>query len=165
MPRSRHGRVPDEADQTTELVGALERASTIAIESPTGIRAGDGQGPAAGAIDADVLPRLVESMGGDPGFVAELLDEFAVDAPKMLDEARRGLASHDNDVVRHAAHTLKSNASTFGALGLSSLCAQLEVVAKDGDLAHAPELLGRIEAEHVLVVDELRAARAQLVTS
>ncbi|MDQ5814739.1 MAG: response regulator, partial [Actinomycetota bacterium] len=151
--------------RTTELVGALERASTIASKSPTGIRAGDGQGPATGAIDSDVLPRLVESMGGDPGFVAELLDEFAVDAPKMLDEARQGLASHDDDVVRRAAHTLKSNASTFGALGLSSLCAQLEVVAKDGDLAHAPELLGRIEAEHALVVDELRAARAQLVTS
>ncbi len=37
--------------------------------------------------------------------------------------------------------------------------------AKDGALAEAPELLGRIESEYELVIAELRLARDQLVHS
>ncbi|MEA2499889.1 MAG: hypothetical protein QOH26_2294, partial [Actinomycetota bacterium] len=96
-------------------------------------------------------------------FVAELLDEFAADAPKMLGETREALVSGDAEVVRRAAHTLKSNASTFGAAGLSLLCAELEASAKAGVLEGSAELLAQIESEYESVTGELRSARERLV--
>jgi CheY-like chemotaxis protein/HPt (histidine-containing phosphotransfer) domain-containing protein len=153
--------------RTAELVGALQRASTRVTgeTAATPAPSGDVEGTVGPVVDPEALTRLVASVGGDPDFVAELLDEFGVDSPKMLGEARDGLASGDADVVRRAAHTLKSNASTFGAVTLSSLCAELEVAAKEGVLAGASELLSRIESEYELVIAELRIARDQLVHS
>ncbi|HYN37230.1 MAG TPA: response regulator [Actinomycetota bacterium] len=152
--------------RTGELVAALQRSSTAPGGEPAPIPEGNSKHrPTDPIVDANVLTRLVESMGGDPGFVAELLDEFAVEAPKMLKEARDGLASEDAEIVRRAAHTLKSNASTFGGLALSSLCAELEVSAKEGGLAEGSDLLTRIESEYQRVIRELRKARDQLVPS
>ena len=39
--------------------------------------------------------------------------------------------------MRRAAHTLKSNANTFGALPLGERCAALELSAKAGDFTGA----------------------------
>jgi signal transduction histidine kinase/DNA-binding response OmpR family regulator/HPt (histidine-containing phosphotransfer) domain-containing protein len=153
--------------RTAELVGALQRASTRAKGEATSISDASDvtEAPSGPVVDPDALTRLVESMGGDPGFVAELLDEFALDSPRMLGEAKAALVTGDADVVRRAAHTLKSNASTFGAVTLASLCAELEMNAKDGVLTAGPELLARIESEYALAVGELRIAREQLVHS
>jgi signal transduction histidine kinase/DNA-binding response OmpR family regulator/HPt (histidine-containing phosphotransfer) domain-containing protein len=153
--------------RTAELVGALQRASSLsggteAVAVEGGAENGES---AASVIDSDVLHRLVQAMGGDPEFVAELLDEFAKDSPKLLSETRDGMTSHDSEAVRRGAHTLKSNASTFGAASLSSLCAELEASAKSGDLEGGPELLARIESEYELVMAELRSARDDLVPS
>jgi signal transduction histidine kinase/DNA-binding response OmpR family regulator/HPt (histidine-containing phosphotransfer) domain-containing protein len=153
--------------RTAELVGALQRASTAqrgeSAASPDG--SSEDGGSIEPIVDPDVLTRLVQSMGGDPEFVAELLDEFTADTPKMLADARSGLASGDAEIVRRATHTLKSNASTFGAAALASLCAEFEKSAKEGILDGGSQLLARIESEYERVVDELRSARDRLVPS
>jgi HPt (histidine-containing phosphotransfer) domain-containing protein len=154
--------------RTAEMVDALQRASTfprgeaesILVESDERSR-----GPNRQVVDQEVLNSMIDSTGGDPFFVAELLDDFAAEAPKMLTEAGEALASGDVDIVRRTAHTLKSNALTFGANALSSLCADLEAAAKEGGLSGGPELLARIESEYALVVDELRSARNRLAAS
>jgi CheY-like chemotaxis protein len=92
-----------------ELVAAISR---------TPRRASGGAAPdedARPAVDETVLARLAESMGGDETFVAELIDQFLGDSPGLLAAARAGLEAGDTDEVRRAAHTLKSNAATFGA--------------------------------------------------
>jgi HPt (histidine-containing phosphotransfer) domain-containing protein len=101
-------------------------------------------------LDPAALEGLRE-IGGDE-FVADLIETFLADAPALL-AALRGT---DADEVRRAAHTLKSNAATFGATGLSELCRELELLAKAGDLSGASGLAARIEAEYALVAEELR---------
>jgi CheY-like chemotaxis protein len=114
-------------------------------------------GEAGVSLDAAALESLRE-LGGDE-FLAELTDAFLVDAPNLLATLRRSLDHGDVDELRRAAHTLKSNGATFGADAFSELCRKLEERARNGELAGAAELAGRIEAEYALLQDALAALR------
>lgn len=80
-------------------------------------------------IDLNVLNELRNNAG--PEFAAELVRTFAEDAPLMLAALRESRAAGDAVAFRRAAHSLKSNAGTFGALPLANLARALE----QGDLA------------------------------
>jgi HPt (histidine-containing phosphotransfer) domain-containing protein len=101
-------------------------------------------------LDPAALDELRE-LGGDE-FVADLVQTFLADAPPLL----AALRGSDVDEVRRAAHTLKSNGTTFGATTFSELCRELEEQAKTGDLTGAPALADRIDEEYALVAEELR---------
>jgi PAS domain S-box-containing protein len=97
-------------------------------------------------------PKALERLGSTPSdreFTAELVDAFLREAPALLHSLRGA------DVGR-AAHTLKSNARTFGATKLAQLCAELEAIAKADGFADRPELLTRIDAEYARVARALR---------
>ncbi len=134
-----------------ELAGALEQVVPRA----------DGA-PAAHALDAGALERLAEAAGGDPEFVGVLLETFADEAPAALAELRAGLDSGDAEAVRRAAHTLKSNAATFGATELAELCAEVESRARDGDLTDGDAGLDRIEGAYAVVKTQLAVIREDL---
>ena len=51
-------------------------------------------------------------------FLAEMIDTFLDDAPGLMAEIEGAVASGDAAALRRAAHTLKSNSRTFGALRL-----------------------------------------------
>ena len=97
-------------------------------------------------------------MGGDDAFVAELIDQFVTDSPALVAAARRGLEAGDADEVRRAAHTLKSNAATFGANELADRSSRLEAAAKGGSLEDGPAQLEAIEDELGRVHAALRAS-------
>jgi CheY-like chemotaxis protein/HPt (histidine-containing phosphotransfer) domain-containing protein len=137
--------------RTQDLVVAIRRTPSRAQAGPT--PAGE-----TAPVDPAVLSRLTESMGGDEAFVAELIDQFVADSPQLVAMARRGLGAGDAEEVRRAAHTLKSNAATFGAHRLSDLSRALEDAAKDSVLEAAPERLDAIAAELELVHAALRGA-------
>jgi CheY-like chemotaxis protein len=120
-----------------ELAGALARCTPCA---------------AAEAVDGPVLDQL-EAMTGDPAFVAELVETFLREGPALLKMIRRS----DIDDVRRAAHTLKSNAATFGATALAELCQALEGAANEPGYDAAADLPVRIEAEYARVAAALRA--------
>ena len=89
------------------------------------------------AIDYPTFDALKQTAGAD--FVPELVDTFLQEAPSMLDELRRALAAQDADKFRRAAHSLKSNSNTFGALTLGAMARELEL----GGLSKANENRGR----------------------
>jgi CheY-like chemotaxis protein/HPt (histidine-containing phosphotransfer) domain-containing protein len=121
-----------------ELAKALKRVQP---------RRADGDDDGAGsAIDAAALANLRE-LGGDE-FVAEVLDTFLGEAPGLVAALRIALDGNDADELRRAAHTLKSNGSTFGAAAFAELCRELELRAKTGALEGADELVDRIEHEY-----------------
>lgn len=78
----------------------------------------------AAIIDLRVLQELRETAG--PEFVAELAQTFAEDVPGMLSALDDARAAGDTVAFRRAAHSLKANASTFGALPLAGLARGLE---------------------------------------
>ena len=107
------------------------------------------------AVDYAVLDELCKSVGDDPVFVAELVDELLQDAPAQLESLRGAASSGDATGARRAAHTLKGNGRTFGAGGLASLCQEAETAAAAGDLDGVLSRLDEIQGEWRRVCAEL----------
>jgi len=75
-------------------------------------------------IDLPTLKELEETVGAD--FVAELVAAFLEEAPGMIAELRTTLDDGEADAFRRAAHSLKTNANTFGAQVLGAQALTLE---------------------------------------
>ena len=104
----------------------------------------------AASIVPETLERLADSFGGGAegwGFVRELIDAFVEDAPAQLAALRSALEEGDAEAARRAAHTLKSNAATFGATSLTDVSRELEAAAARGELDGAAGLVERTELE------------------
>jgi CheY-like chemotaxis protein len=115
------------------------------------------------ALDPDVISGLARSFGDDgPEAVTELIDTFLDGVPDQIEALRRAVEEGKEDKVRRVAHTLRSNADTFGAVALSDLCRELEGRAKAGSLDGAAELASRIVEELGRVDRALRGAREGL---
>jgi len=110
-------------------------------------------------VDRAVLHELRESVGDDPGFVAELIDEFVAAAPGHLETLREAAAAGDVTTAQRAAHTLKGNGRTFGAGKLAALCQEAETAAGAGDLEAVLARIDQIAQEWAQVSAELVAYR------
>jgi HPt (histidine-containing phosphotransfer) domain-containing protein len=142
---------PPPAPRRESGVGA--QASSPEPEPP-------GQPLAAVVLQPAALERLMATIGDDdPDVLVALIDTFLRDVPRLIDGARRGLQHGQADEVRRAAHTLKSNGATFGAMSFSELSRELESLARSGALEGAADLIARLEAEYEPVRIALDAVR------
>ncbi len=91
-------------------------------------------------IDTNTFNELKQMSGED--FINELIDTFLEDGPKLIGEIQAALQANDADVFRRAAHSLKSNAATFGASQLAALAKELEALGKENKIQ---ETGGRLE--------------------
>jgi HPt (histidine-containing phosphotransfer) domain-containing protein len=98
------------------------------------------------SIDAARFAELQATAGAD--FVVELIDTFLEEAPGMLAELRAARAAQDADRYRRAAHSLKSNASTFGAAALGALAREIELGGMSADAATDSARSDALEAEY-----------------
>jgi HPt (histidine-containing phosphotransfer) domain-containing protein len=103
------------------------------------------------AIDAARFAELQATAGAD--FVVELIDTFLLEAPGLLAELRAARAAGDADGYRRAAHSLKSNGHTFGAMALGAQARAIELAGL-GDPAADAARITALEQEYA------RAARA-----
>lgn len=114
----------------------------------------------ADSVDRAVYDALVESVGGDREFMAELLQTYFDDAANLLATMHTALAAGNAGEFRRAAHSLKSNSATFGAMALSRMAKGLEEMGKAGTLEGAAAGLAQAEAEYARVKAELQALSA-----
>jgi histidine phosphotransfer protein HptB len=75
-------------------------------------------------IERSVFAELQATAGAD--FVVELVQTFFEEAPQMLAELRAAQAAGASERFRRAAHSLKTNANTFGATALGEQARTLE---------------------------------------
>jgi histidine phosphotransfer protein HptB len=109
------------------------------------------------AIDKAVYAELRDTTGAE--FVAQLVDAFIEEGPGMLAELRRARADGNAERFRRAAHSLKSNGNTFGALKLAALARELELKGLDAESARDAATLAALEAEYARAAAELKALR------
>jgi histidine phosphotransfer protein HptB len=95
-------------------------------------------------LDLNTFNSLKESTGGD--FISELMDAFFEDAYLQIEQMKSALASNDAEVFRRAAHSLKSNAATFGATELAAKARELEMMGRENRLEVTNQLEVLIEA-------------------
>jgi HPt (histidine-containing phosphotransfer) domain-containing protein len=105
-------------------------------------------------IDRATFDELKEISGED--FINELIDTFLEDAPKLIEEMKAALDMNNADTFRRAAHSMKSNAATFGAGQLSALAKELEMLGRENKLLETAGKLRALEDAFVPVHDELR---------
>ena len=101
---------------------------------------------AVAQLDASAVAALLNLLGGDAAALVEVLDAFVDEAPSQLVCIEEGIADGDLAAVHRAAHTLKSNALTFGASGFADASRRLEEAARAGDAAAARELAGAVSS-------------------
>ena len=87
-------------------------------------------------------------------FVKELVDTFLEEAPRMLADLREAYGQRDAERFRRAAHSLKSNSNTFGAMQLGAVAKDLELEGLD---ATSPSALDALDAEYARSAAALKA--------
>jgi HPt (histidine-containing phosphotransfer) domain-containing protein len=113
-------------------------------------------------IDQATFDALLESVGGDESFLVELIDTFLDDSPQLFATMRQALGDGNAEAFRRAAHSLKSNGANFGALTLSTLAKELELLGKNNALADAPTTLALAEVEYDKVKEALLQQRSAM---
>ncbi len=110
-----------------------------------------------GVIDQAVYAELQDTAGAE--FVSELVDTFLEEAPGILGELRSARAENHAERFRCGAHSLKSNANTFGALRLGALARELELKGLDADPTRDAAALTALEAEYAGAAAALKGLR------
>jgi HPt (histidine-containing phosphotransfer) domain-containing protein len=105
-------------------------------------------------IDLPTFENLKSEMGED--FIVELVDTYLSDAPNLLLEMRQALHDENCTTFQRAAHSLKSTSATFGALNLSTLAKELEMMGKSGSLDGAESRLDLVTSEYAQVEKTLK---------
>jgi signal transduction histidine kinase/CheY-like chemotaxis protein/HPt (histidine-containing phosphotransfer) domain-containing protein len=140
------GTTPDFGEKRPEALpsapeGSRESASEMAV------------------LDPVALENLMSVLGGEFGFLVELIDSFLEDAPQLLAELDHNLRKDDSSGVNRVAHSLKSNGADFGATTFALLCKDLEMVGRSGTLNGAANMAAQIVDEYGRVERALTAIR------
>ena len=105
------------------------------------------------SIDKAIFDELKQISGAE--FINELIDTFLEDAQKLIEEIKSGLSANNADSFRRAAHSLKSNAATFGASQLAELAKEFETIGREDRLGETGDRLKLLEDAVRSASDEL----------
>jgi len=108
-------------------------------------------------IDRATFDELKDTAGDD--FVAELVDTFLEEAPRLLADLRGAYERRDAEVFRRTAHSLKSNGNTFGARTFAAMAKDLELGGIDPVAAASGAPLDALAAEFRRVGAALKELR------
>ena len=107
-------------------------------------------------IDKATFEELKSLSGAE--FINELIDAFLEEAPNMIQNMRTALETKDAESFRRNAHSLKSNANTFGATELGILAKELEFMGRENNL-NVGNRLESLQDAFDKVAEELRGLR------
>jgi CheY-like chemotaxis protein/HPt (histidine-containing phosphotransfer) domain-containing protein len=151
-----------------ELMQAIDRLLSPDSPADAGAAAAPGDGPpgapgeatpgapgsAAPAIDReDVLRRL----DGDAGLLAEIVQVFRNDGPKLLASIREALSAEEWRPLEATAHRLKGSLGTLSARAAAAAARRLEEAAASCDLRRAASACRALERELQRLEPELAA--------
>jgi signal transduction histidine kinase/CheY-like chemotaxis protein len=110
-------------------------------------------------LDAAVFRELCQMLG-EHKFLAEVIDSYLEDAPKLLQVMAVAVAQGKATDLQQAAHTLKSSSTLFGATSLTQLCQALEVIGSTGTSTEAAALMPQVKTEYEKVQATLLQERS-----
>lgn len=94
------------------------------------------------------LEQLEQLAGGDKAFEKELLQMFVGDTENSLEQLATAISADNQSAVQELAHYIKGASANVGAVGMSTIAAQLESTAKAGNLRAAAKYLRQLQALH-----------------
>jgi two-component system sensor histidine kinase/response regulator len=105
-------------------------------------------------IDAQMVERLREV---GPDFLKEIAAIYLADAPARLAALRDAVGQADPGAVYAAAHAFKSGSGNIGATRVHDLCAEIEIMGRQGALDGVTGKVAELEGEYERVEQALRA--------
>lgn len=114
------------------------------------------------SLDAKAL-QIIRDMAGEGAeeVLAQVIDAYLEDAPKLLQAIAGALALKDAQTLHRSAHTLKSSSTILGATHLGNLCKELEAIAQTGTIQDREPKLSHLEAEYERVKAALQIERSK----
>ncbi|HNZ06125.1 MULTISPECIES: Hpt domain-containing protein [Methanothrix] len=110
------------------------------------------------ALDRSVLASLRELQDdGDPDIVAEVGGLFLEHSPQKIAAILKAVENGDAKGLQTAAHSLKSSSAYVGAMRLSELSRELEMMGRSQVMDGAEEKAERLNREYKQVMMELDA--------
>ena len=113
-------------------------------------------------IDDKAISALRDLGGAD--FVVQMIDVFFVYAPKVIAEARSGLARGNLEPVIRMGHSLRSSGRNLGAIRMVELAERIETAGLSGQLPLLPALLDQMEQAFSLIKSGFEEKRAQFLS-
>jgi PAS domain S-box-containing protein len=116
--------------------------------------------PGAATVNRASLDRLRElRVQGQPDPVSEIISLFLQQTPAYLRSLRADCEASNIDKLRRTVHALKGSCANLGIEKMAVWCRELETAARQGTLASAKTLLGRLEEEFEAVRKALEAEK------
>lgn len=110
------------------------------------------------ALDRSILDKLRELQDdGDPDIIAEVGGLFLEHSPQKVESIMQAVESRDANGLKTAAHSLKSSSAIVGAMRLSEMSRELEMMGQSQALDGAEEKAERLKIEFMRVMMELEA--------
>ncbi|PCE30578.1 hybrid sensor histidine kinase/response regulator [Burkholderia ubonensis] len=114
----------------------------------------------ANVIDRNALDALrALQRPGRPDVLTRIIDQFTLDAPRLIGDMHAAVAAGDAVALKIAAHTLKSSSANVGAHRLSARCREIEQFARAAEVAAAADLIAGTDAEFGRAQAALRTER------
>jgi two-component system sensor histidine kinase/response regulator len=104
-----------------------------------------------------LIEELMDRIGGDRGFLMELLELFRADYPEQIAKAREAVARGDATALQHVAHSLKGALRNLAAPTASRLADEIGQMSERGEMGDVECRLAALEVEVARVVTTLEA--------
>ena len=127
---------PEELAAALAATPARSTGATADSENARGRVRGAADTSAEVTLDEEAIARM-RSIAPDDESFGRLVTSFLDNGATLLTQLADAAGSDDIDVLRRNAHTLKSNATSFGATELAELCAELESQARQDAVVDA----------------------------
>ena len=98
-------------------------------------------------------------VGGDRELLLELVEMFPGESTAHLDSIRTAVENDDAELLVRSAHSLKGEASCFGASDLVVCALRVEHCGRDSNVRAAQDLIPRLAFELARLVDALARER------
>ncbi|MBE9250180.1 Hpt domain-containing protein [Dolichospermum sp. LEGE 00240] len=108
------------------------------------------------SIDTQVLESLLDMLEGDQDVLAEIINCYLMESPKIIAAIQTSASQGDADNLGKTAHNLKSSSASLGAMDIHQLCLELESKGKNGNLAGSLELVSQLINEYAQVEIDLK---------
>jgi len=135
--------------RAAQLVATIERVLASARdEGPSS--------PAAPEPPALDWGEALAAVGGDRALLRSVIECVLEEAPRLMDDMAKALATRDGQALRIAAHTLKGSVRCFGETRVFELAFQLETQGHRGDLTQAEPVFAALADEFHRLAERLR---------
>jgi two-component system sensor histidine kinase/response regulator len=90
---------------------------------------------------------LLVTVGGDRGLARELAQIFLQELDSRMPEMASAVLARDKTRLQFAAHVLRGSAASLSATRVTNTAAELETMARAGEMATADATFARLKGE------------------